>query len=151
MKDVLLNTNSPLRSYTGLGSELGNDRGKCLCAGSWNADIYPPLKALVQDEDLHCAKNRMSGMWDENQPLFKTLRKEGIETCFFTGVNTDQCVGGTLVDAYNKGWNCVLVDDCCGTTTPGGKEVFFHNIAVSNPVKSSQLWKLAGGSDNYCG
>jgi nicotinamidase-related amidase len=49
----------------------------------------------------------------------------------FTGVNTDQCVLGTFVDAYNAGWNCVLVDDCCGTTTVGGKEVTFYNIAVS--------------------
>lgn len=103
-------------------------------AGSWNADIYPPLKALVQPEDLHCAKNRMSGIWSEEQPLFKTFKKEGIETAMFTGVNTDQCVGGTLVDAYNKGWNCVMIDDCCGTTTVGGKEVFFHNIAVSTSL-----------------
>jgi len=129
MKDVLHSTSTAIRPYTGLGSDLGSSQGRCLFAGSWNAEIYPPLKAIVKPEDLHCAKNRMSGMWSEEQPLFKTLRKEGIETCLFTGVNTDQCVGGTLVDAYNKGWNCGMVDDCCGTTTEGGKEVFFRNIA----------------------
>lgn len=131
MKDIILNSSSPIKSYTGLGSDLGDGKGPCLMAGSWNADIYPPLKALVKPEDLQCAKNRMSGMWSEEQPLFKTLTREGIETAMFTGVNTDQCVGGTLVDAYNKGWNCVMIDDCCGTTTVGGKEVFFHNISSS--------------------
>ncbi|KUJ24406.1 Isochorismatase hydrolase, partial [Mollisia scopiformis] len=135
MKDILLpssSSSSKIRSYTGLGSDLGDGKGKCLFAGSWNADIYPPLKDMVKEEDLHCAKNRMSGMWSEEQPLYKTLKGKGVESVLFAGVNTDQCVGGTLVDAYNKGWDCVLVDDCCGTTTTGGgREVFCYNIATS--------------------
>jgi nicotinamidase-related amidase len=59
------------------------------------------------------------------------LKAEKKNTILFAGVNTDQCVLGTLVDGYNAGWNCVLVDDCCATTTEGGKEVSFHNISVS--------------------
>lgn len=59
--------------------------------------------------------------------------EEKIETVFFAGVNTDQCVLGTLTDAYNAGWGCVLVDDCCATTTEGGKEVCLHNVSVSSP------------------
>jgi nicotinamidase-related amidase len=77
----------------------------------------------------------MSGLWTPEQPLWKILEKEAKKTLLFTGVNTDQCVLGTLVDAYNAGWNCVLVDDCCGTTTVGGREVSFHNIAVSLHVR----------------
>lgn len=57
--------------------------------------------------------------------------EEGTGTLLFAGVNTDQCVLGTLVDAYNAGWNCVLVDDCCGTTTEGGREVSLWNVSVS--------------------
>ena len=73
----------------------------------------------------------MSGLWNEEQPLYKTLVNKGVSTLLFAGVNTDQCVLGTLVDAYNCGWGCVLVDDCCGTTTNGGKEVSLWNVAVS--------------------
>lgn len=135
LEDTLHATTTAIRPYTGLGSDLGSDKGRCLFAGSWNADIYPPLKALVQSSDISCAKNRMSGLWTPDQPLWKVLEKEGKKTLLFTGVNTDQCVLGTLVDAYNAGWNCVLVDDCCGTTTVGGTEVSFHNIAVSLHVK----------------
>jgi hypothetical protein len=29
------------------------------------------------------------------------------------------------------------VDDCCGTTTVGGKEVSFHNIAVSTLISEN--------------
>jgi len=131
MKDKIQSTTTPIRPYTGLGSDLGDGKGRCLFAGSWNADIYPPLKAHAQPSDLHCAKNRMSGLWTPDQPLWKTLKATNKNTILFTGVNTDQCVLGTLVDGYNAGWNCILVDDCCGTTTVGGKEVSFHNISSS--------------------
>lgn len=131
MKNTLQATSDPRRPYIGLGSDLGEGKGRCLFAGTWNADIYPPLKAHVEPSDLHCAKNRMSGLWSPEQPLWKTLKAEKKNTILFTGVNTDQCVLGTFVDGYNTGWNCILVDDCCGTTTKGGKEVTFHNVAVS--------------------
>jgi len=131
MKDTLQATMTSRRPYTGLGSDLRDGKGRCLFAGSWNADIYPPLKAHVQPSDLHCAKNRMSGLWSPEQPLWKTLKAENKNTVLFTGVNTDQCVLGTFVDGYNAGWNCIMVDDCCGTTTVGGKEVTFYNVASS--------------------
>lgn len=62
MKDTLHSTTTSIRPYSGLGSDLGGTKGRCLFAGSWNADIYPSLKAHVKPEDLHCAKNRMSGL-----------------------------------------------------------------------------------------
>jgi len=142
MKDKIQSTTTPIRPYTGLGSDLGDGKGRCLFAGSWNADIYPPLKAHVQPSDLHCAKNRMSGLWTPDQPLWKTLKAKNKNTILFTGVNTDQCVLGTLVDGYNAGWNCILVDDCCGTTTVGGKEVSFHNIAVSTLISENCITLL---------
>jgi len=57
-----------------------------------------------------------------------------VERCREVGiqVNTDQCVLGTLTDAYNNGWDCVLIDDACGTTTElGAREVCLYNIANS--------------------
>ena len=73
----------------------------------------------------------MSGLWSPEQPLWKTLKAEKKNTILFTGVNTDQCVLGTFVDGYNASWACVMVEDCCGTTTEGGKEVTLYNVAVS--------------------
>ena len=132
LKDTLLSTSETLRPWVGLGTDLGGSKGRCLFADTWNADIYPPLKTQVQPSDLHCAKNRMTGLWSPEQPLWKTLKAEGKTTCFFAGVNTDQCVLGTFVDAYNAGWDSVIIDDCCGTPTPGAKEVTLDNIAVSD-------------------
>jgi nicotinamidase-related amidase len=118
--------------HLGLGADLGDDRGKCLYEGTWNADIYDSLKAQIQPQDVHCSKNRMSGLWNEEQPLWKYLESSGKKTLLFTGVNTDQCVLGTLTDAYNAGWDCVMVEDCCATPTSGGREVCLYNVGVSS-------------------
>lgn len=33
-------------------------------------------------------------------------------------MNTDQCVGGTYQDAFSQGYDCILLADGCGTTSP---------------------------------
>ncbi len=115
-------------------------------AGEWNSAIYAPLAAVVRPEDVHCAKNRMSGLWTPSQPLWRELEARGLRTAIFTGVNTDQCVLGTLSDAYNAGWDCVMVEDCVGTPTVGGAEVCLHNISVSlDPILSLPLFPSPGG------
>ncbi|TDZ60535.1 Peroxyureidoacrylate/ureidoacrylate amidohydrolase RutB [Colletotrichum trifolii] len=121
----------------GLGADLGDGKGRCLVAGTWNADIYEPLKvASFRSGDVRCDKNRMSGMWSPDQPLRRYLDgPEGrqVRTLLWAGVNTDQCVLGTLTDAYNGGWDCVMVEDCCATATPGAPEVCLYNVSVSQP------------------
>ncbi|KUI60499.1 Peroxyureidoacrylate/ureidoacrylate amidohydrolase RutB [Cytospora mali] len=113
------NETATAAAAAGLGVDLGDGKGRCLVAGEWNAEIYAPLAEAVLDGDVHCAKNRMSGLWCEGQPLWRCLSGmgegdgEGDEgkkkkTLLFAGVNTDQCVLGTLTDAYNAGWDCVL-------------------------------------------
>jgi phosphatidylethanolamine-binding protein len=131
LRSILHPESSSLRSYAGLGADLGDSKGRCLFAGYWNTELYAPLKSQLKPNDIHCAKNRLSGLWNPDQPLWKALHAEKNDTILFAGVNTDQCVQGTLVDAYNLGWNCILIDDCCGTTTVGAKEVVFHNMVVS--------------------
>ncbi|KAI0141619.1 isochorismatase [Xylariaceae sp. FL1272] len=114
----------------GLGEDLGEGMGRLLTAGSWNAEIIPRLVAVAEPVDVHCAKNRISGMWTSTQPLWQHLEKSGKTTLLFSGVNTDECVQGTLFDAYNAGWDCILLDDCCGTTTPNGHSTTLYNVAV---------------------
>jgi phosphatidylethanolamine-binding protein len=46
-------------------------------------------------------------------------------------VDTDRYVLGTLTNAYNAEWDCVMMEDCCATTTSGGKEVcMYNNVGV---------------------
>src|SRR3546814_1009792 len=41
-----------------------------------------------------------------------------IRSILFAGVNTDQCVMCTLQDANFLGYGCILVEDCCATSSP---------------------------------
>jgi nicotinamidase-related amidase len=123
----------------GLGSDMGSDRGHLLMAGEWNTQLYSPLhEASDKKLDIFCAKNRISGLWTDDTPLAKALQHQHYwpsapylyRTLLFAGVNTDQCVLGTLVDAYNRGFDCIMLEDCCATKTPGGEEVTALNVSV---------------------
>ncbi|KAI1459901.1 Isochorismatase hydrolase [Annulohypoxylon moriforme] len=114
----------------GFGSDMGDGRGRLLMEGSWNAKLYDPLQdASRADLDVFCSKNRISGFWHGETPLAKELAAGGYRTLLFAGVNTDQCVLGTLADAYYRGWDCIMVEDCCATTTPGGQDVTVYNTS----------------------
>ena len=133
----------------GLGSDMGTvtdpestkeiQVGKMLMRDQWNTDVYPPLdkwyaegQQLDTRPDVWIHKNRMSGAWGTKPALEEYLEKEGIRTLFFTGVNTDQCVGGTYQDCHSKGYDCVLLSDGCGTTSPTfAKEMIEFNAANS--------------------
>lgn len=120
--------------YRGLGAECEPvtlddgtvvDAGRLLMRGTWNAALYPPLKAIYEEgmkleekSDAWIHKDRMSGMWGAKTELEEYLEREGLRTLFFAGVNTDQCVAGTLNDAFSKGYDYVLLSDGCGTTSP---------------------------------
>jgi nicotinamidase-related amidase len=127
------------RVYAGLGSPMGSvsiseseggprevDAGNVLMRDTWNADLYPSLTPLYHEglhlttspKDVWIHKNRMSGLWGTGTPLQNLLQDKGITTLYFAGVNTDQCVGGTLTDAFSNGYDCVLLRDGCGTTSP---------------------------------
>jgi nicotinamidase-related amidase len=42
------------------------------------------------------------------------LRSMGIEYVLFAGVSTNMCVGTTARDAADRGYRCLLIEDCCG-------------------------------------
>ncbi|KAK0456568.1 Isochorismatase hydrolase [Armillaria borealis] len=121
----------------GFGSELPGAFGRLLMRDALNSDLYGPLqeeylkgKDLGTDVWIH--KNRMSGLWGYQSALDLFLAENGITTLFFAGVNTDQCVLGTLVDAYFRGYDCVLLKDATATTSPeGGYENVVYNTANS--------------------
>ncbi|KAJ9131983.1 Isochorismatase [Pleurostoma richardsiae] len=117
----------------GLGADLGRGQGRCLMAGEWNSAVYGALGTHVRPDlgDAACAKNRMSGLWSPAQPLWRELERGATRTLLFAGVNTDQCVLGTLADAYGAGWDCVMVEDCCATTTEAGREVCLYNVSMN--------------------
>ncbi len=81
---------------------------------SWAAAVVDALPA--DPRDLHVDKYRMSGFWDT--PLDSILRGLDVRTVLFGGVNADQCVLATLMDANFLGYDTLMVEDCSATTSP---------------------------------
>jgi nicotinamidase-related amidase len=98
----------------GLGDALPNTGAPVLTEGSWSAAIVDELSPDTRD--IHVAKHRMSGFWDT--PLDSILRNLDVKTLLFGGVNADQCVLHTLADANFLGYDTIMVEDCCATTSP---------------------------------
>ncbi|KAI0788452.1 Isochorismatase hydrolase [Abortiporus biennis] len=121
----------------GFGSKLPGDFGRLLMRDELNSALYGPLQGLYEEgkekgTDVWIHKNRMSGLWGPQTALDLYLQENGITTLFFAGVNADQCVLGTLVDSYFRGYDCIVVRDGIATTSPeGGLENVLYNSANS--------------------
>lgn len=104
----------PTGAGIGLGEPLPGSGARVLEKDSWAAAVVDELEPAPQD--IRVDKHRISGFWDT--PLDSILRNLGVKTLLFAGVNTDQCVMCSLQDANFLGYGCVLVEDCCATTSP---------------------------------
>jgi nicotinamidase-related amidase len=102
------------RAGVGYAQASPVDRGPSVVAGSWGAQVVEEL--AVAPDDITVFKHRLSGFWDNE--LDSLLRQQGITTLLFCGVNTDRCVFSSLQDAGFLGYDCVLLKDACGTSSP---------------------------------
>jgi len=98
----------------GLGDPLPGHGARVLEKDSWAAAVVDEL--AIEPGDIRVDKHRISGFWDT--PLDSILRNLGARTILFAGVNTDQCVMCTLTDANFLGYGCVMLEDCCATSSP---------------------------------
>jgi nicotinamidase-related amidase len=104
----------PQGTGVGLGDPLPGSGAHVLEKDSWAAAVVDELEQ--EPQDIKVDKYRISGFWDT--PLDSILRNLGVKSILFAGVNTDQCVLHSLTDANFLGYGCILVDDCCATTSP---------------------------------
>lgn len=109
----LLHAHTPDGEGAGLGETIPGG-APILTEGGWGAAIVQGLEP--DPRDIRVTKYRFSGFWDT--PLDSILRNLGVQTLLFAGVNADQCVMSTLQDAMFLGYDCILVEDCVGTTSP---------------------------------
>ncbi|KAF8900706.1 Isochorismatase-like protein [Gymnopilus junonius] len=105
------------------GGNTTIEAGRTLMRGSFNAQPWGALhteqvNGVAKGTDFYFNKNRLSGMWGAGTPLQTWLQDNSMTTLFFGGVNIDQCVWGTLLDSYYKGYDVILLDDISATTSP---------------------------------
>jgi nicotinamidase-related amidase len=111
----------------GLGDVVPGSGHRAMVAGEWGSQVYAELDP--HPGDVVIAKRRLSAF--HGGELDDTLRAAGRTTLLFAGVNADQCVAASLISAAELGYDCVLLTDCCATSSPGFCwEATLHTVTV---------------------
>jgi nicotinamidase-related amidase len=66
--------------------------------------------------------------------LDMVLRQAGIRNIVLTGITTDVCVHTTMRDAIDRGYECVLLEGCCGATDIGNHQAAIKMIQMQGGV-----------------
>jgi ureidoacrylate peracid hydrolase len=95
----------------------------CL-AGSWGAQIVDQLEP--RDADYRVDKRRYSGFYETDLDL--RLREQRITTLILTGVVTNICVRSTAHDAFFRGYDVIVVQDCVAATSEREQDSSLYDI-----------------------
>jgi len=108
--------------------------------GTWDAEIIDEVKPTENDHIV--MKRRDSAFQDTELDLW--LRSIRADTLIFTGVDTIICVETTLTDAFNTGYDVILVEDATASSWPNIGRASIRKVSGSYGwvVKTDQLINL---------